>query len=91
MVKRVDLYYDAMVARYLKYLDDVFFPDGEPLFTEVLDERMEFLKLQEAKSKAEAGMQDPEAAFWNENKDGAQERYMALEEQFRQELSHAGR
>lgn len=86
MTRRVDLYYEWMVKRYQFWLDHVYFPDGQPIFTEALDERMEFLKLREARSKAEAGVQDPEAAFWNENKDGAQERYAQLEAKFREKL-----
>lgn len=91
IVSRVAAYEKAMKDRYMLYLSELFFPqvDGarQPIFTQKLDERAEYMKLMETRKNATLAMQgqmepDFEIQAWIENRDGAQERLIALQRKF---------
>lgn len=94
IVSRVGAYMKAMEDRFRLYIEDLFFPevDGyrQPIFTEKLDDQTEYLKLQETKRAAElvvAGQMEPnfETDAWLQNKDGAHERLMELQQKFEEQ------
>lgn len=95
MIELVDQTYNEMISRYHAYLDTIFFPIVKdkrlPLFSEELDDRETFLRLQEAQRKSllvQSGQLEPDmdTILWEENRDGARETYMALAERYQQEL-----
>lgn len=95
VTQRRRAYLAAFEARYRMYIAEVFFPevDGarQPLFTNVIDERQQFLRLREVARRLEAvnaGMMQPdyETQAFAENRDGAQQRYIELEQKFRDAL-----
>lgn len=84
---RRNAYAEAFEARYRMYLTELFFPvsDGwsQPLFTHVLDEQQQYLRLREVRRRlelAEAGLGEPdfETEALKNNVDGAQERFDLL-------------
>ena len=94
IVSRVIAYQKAMEDRFRLYLSELFFPvvDGvrQPIFTEKLDERMEYMKLSETKKNATLAMNgqiepDFEVQAWIENKDNAQERLIELQRKFEEQ------
>ena len=94
-IEKVDAMYNMMVARYRMYLETTFWPivrnERMPLFSEELDDREVFLRLQEAQRKAQlvsTGQLEPDmdTILWEENRDGAQETYAALAERYQREL-----
>ncbi len=91
---RVDLYFNELVQRYHRYLG-VFFPEvkGErqPLFTEQISEREQFLKLREVSRRSAMVREgqlppDLETVRFDRNEDGAQQRLFELARQFGEEL-----
>jgi len=96
MIELVDQTYNEMIARYYTYLDTLFYPIVKdrrmPLFSEELDDREVFLRLQEAQRKAllvRSGQMEPDmdSILWEEDRDGARAKYNALAERYQQELS----
>ena len=94
IVTRVQAYEKAMKDRFMLYLSELFFPEvqgaRQPIFTEKLDERMEYMKLSETKKNAELaanGQIEPdfEVQAWIENKDNAQERLIELQRKFEEQ------
>ena len=94
IVTRVQAYEKALKDRYMLYLSELFFPDvggaRQPIFTEQLDERMEYMKLSETKKNAGLaanGQIEPdfEVQAWIENKDNAQERLVELQRKFEEQ------
>ena len=80
-------YLTAFEARYRMYLTELFFPlvDGahQPLFTHILDEREQYLRLREVRRRlelVEAGQAEPdyETDALKNNLDGAQSRFDIL-------------
>ena len=80
-------YLAAFERRYRMYLTELFFPmvDGahQPLFTHILDEQQQYLRLREVRRRlelVEAGQGDPdfETEALKTNRDGAMERYDLL-------------
>lgn len=95
MLERVDAHFGALKTRFIMYLETVYFPVSngkrQALFTEELSDREEFLRLQEAQRKAllsQSGEIEPDidAVLWQENRDGAQERYAELAQKFQGDL-----
>lgn len=91
LISRVAAYEKAMHDRYMLYLSELFFPEvngaRQPIFTEKLDERTEYMKLQETKRNANLAMRgqiepDFETQAWIQNKDNAQERLIELQRKF---------
>ncbi len=91
---RVELYFNELKARYQRYLG-VFFPEvkgqRQPLFTEQISEREQFLKLREVARRSamvREGQLEPdlETVRFDRNEDGAQERLFELARQFNEEL-----
>ena len=94
IIERAAVYENVMEGRYWLYLKNIFFPevDGsrQPIFTELLDDREEYLKLREtARAALLVGAGQLEANFettaYLENRDGAQERLVALQRQFEEQ------
>ncbi len=86
MLRRVVAYGDALDRRFLLYLN-VFFPEvrgkRQPLMTEGLDDRNQFLLLREVARHAQLvaeGQAEPtfQTEAFAENRDGAQERLAEL-------------
>ncbi len=80
-------YLAAFESRYRMYLTELFFPmvDGahQPLFTHLLDERAQYVRLREVRRRLElvqAGQaqHDYETKALADNKDGAQQRFDEL-------------
>lgn len=96
VIELTDQTYNEMIARYYTYLDTIFYPIVKdrrmPLFSEELDDREVFLRLQEAQRKAllvQSGQLAPDmdTILWQENRDGAREKYAALAERYQQEMT----
>ena len=94
IVTRVAAYEKALKDRFMLYLSELFFPEVEgarqPIFTQKLDERTEYMKLSETKKNATLAMNgqmepDFEIQAWIENKDNAQERLIELQRKFEEQ------
>lgn len=94
ILRRVAAYETMIKGRYLLYLSEFFFPldkgKRQPLFTEQLNERQQFLMLREtARHAALVEQSQMEATFQTEaftaNRDGAQERLAELARKFSEE------
>ena len=94
ILRRVGAYEEALSERYLLYLNEIFFPEDkgkrQPLFTEQLNERQQFLMLRETARHValiEKGEAEPtfQTKAFMANKDGAQERLTELARQFSEE------
>ena len=94
ILRRVGAYETALKERYLLYLSEVFFPldkgKRQPLFTEQLNDRQQFLMLRETARHAalvEQGQMEPtfQTEAYAANRDGAQERLAELARQFSEE------
>ena len=92
---RRSAYFGAFERRYRMYLTQLFFPivDGshQPLFTHILDEKAQYLRLREVRRRLElvkAGQAEPdfETDALDQNLDGAQDRYDTLHGQYASEL-----
>lgn len=91
LIARIRAYDNYLKDRYFLYLSEMFFPevDGQrqPIFTQALDERTEWMKLSETKKNASMALQgqvepDFETAAWIQNRDGAHERLVELTAKF---------
>ncbi len=91
---RVEMYFNELVQRYHRYLG-VFFPEvkgqRQPLFTEQISEREQFLKLREVARRSAMAREgqilpDEETVRFDRNEDGAQQRLFELARQFDEEL-----
>ena len=91
---RVELYSSELKTRYHRYLT-LFFPEmkgrRQPLFTEQISEREQFLKLREVARRSALVREgqlppDLETVRFDRNEDGAQQRLFELARQFDEEL-----
>ncbi len=91
---RVELYFNELVQRFQRYLT-LFFPEvkgqRQPLFTEQISEREQFLKLREVSRRSAMVREgqlppDEETIRFDRNEDGAQQRLFELARQFNEEL-----
>lgn len=87
---RVALYVEVLNDRYQSYLE-MFFPQvagqRQPLFTERISDREQFLKLREASRRSEMVRNgeieaDLETVRFDRNEDGAQQRLIELTAKF---------
>ena len=90
----VELYSSELKTRYRRWLG-VFFPEmkgrRQPLFTEQISEREQFLKLREVARRSALVREgqlppDLETVRFDRNEDGAQQRLFELARQFDEEL-----
>ena len=91
IITRVRAYEKAIHNRYELYLSQLFFPivNGyrQPIFTDTIDERTEWMKLRETQRNAMLAANgqietDFEVQAFMENRDGAHERLAELTRKF---------
>lgn len=91
---RVMMYHNELKKRYVGYLN-VLFPEmkgqRQPLFTEQISEREQFLKLREVSRRSALVREgqlppDEETIRFDANEAGAQQRLFELARQFSEEL-----
>ena len=91
---RVTMYFNELNKRYAGYLN-VLFPEEkgqrQPLFTEQISDREQFLKLREVSRRSALVREgqlppDEETVRFDANEGGAQQRLLQLARQFSEEL-----